>query len=173
MPNHVKNVLTFRNLKSEDKRFILDTIASAKEEGGHRIDFDKIIPEPRTKEECPEDCIVNKDSHVSPIEEKPWFDWYAWRNKYWGTKWGAYDCYTTTTDTTVIFIFETAWSLAYPVITKLPLLGYKFDIRWADEDWGSNCGKITFSREQGWQEAWEEAAYKNPRQFAERLWNKY
>ena len=34
------------------------------------FDFDKIIPEPRTKEECPADCLRTPDSHISEDKRK-------------------------------------------------------------------------------------------------------
>lgn len=149
MPNHVKNVLRFKDLKSDDITFIVNTIARESEDdpSTYWIDFNKIIPEPEFESECPEDCIVNKDSHISTNPDKPWFDWYKWRNEYWGTKWGAYDCYSIIGKSYIIFVFETAWSMAYPVIERLRLLNYDFELKYADEDIGSNCGMLTYSTE--------------------------
>ena len=48
MPNHVRNVLTFRKLKPKEIDFIIDTIAVPHEDT-YIIDFDKIIPEPKTE----------------------------------------------------------------------------------------------------------------------------
>ena len=64
--------------------------------------------------------------------------------------------------------------MPYPVIKRLKILGYDFDIRWADEDYGSNCGKISYkASEQDWHEAWEKDAYKDPDRFARNLWRDY
>jgi len=87
MPNHVKNVLKFKNLKPDDVDFIVNTIAIEMErpdtvDKQYAIDFDKIIPQPRFESECPEDCLVNSESHISPDPDRPWFDWYRWRLKY-------------------------------------------------------------------------------------------
>lgn len=178
MPNHVRNVLKFKRLKEDDKRFLLDLICSPTEDdaGGMtlHIDFDKIIPEPKEESECPDEFKVNKDSHVMEYKDRPWFDWYTWHNEFWGTKWNAYDSYTVVNKSSITFVFSTAWSMPYPVIKRLKVLGYDFDIRWADEDYGSNCGKISYSAsEQDWHEAWEAEAYKDPDRFARNLWSEY
>lgn len=178
MPNHIRNVLKFKNLKEDDKRFLLDLICSPIEDDtgamSLRIDFDKIIPEPKEESECPDQFKVNKDSHIAKYEDRPWFDWYTWHNEFWGTKWNAYDSYSMVNKSSITFVFSTAWSMPYPVIKRLKILGYDFDIRWADEDWGSNCGKISYkASEQDWQEAWEGDAYKDPSKFAQRLWKDY
>lgn len=178
MPNHVRNVLKFKNLKEDDKRFILDLICSPVEDaaGGVtlHIDFDKIIPEPKEESECLEKYKVNKDVHIEEFKDRSWFNWYDWHCDYWGTKWNAYDSYSIVNKSSITFVFHTAWSMPYPIIKRLRVLGYDFDIRWADEAWGSNCGKIRYkASEQDWQEAWEEEAYKDPVTFAQRLWREY
>ena len=176
MPNHVKNVLKFSKLKPDDIRFILDTICSPIEDdtGGItlHIDFDRIIPEPRFESECPEPFKVNKDSHISPDVDRPWFDWYRWRIHYWDTKWGAYDTYTIVGQSYITFVFNTAWSIARPVMERLHLLGYPFELRYADEDYGSNCGRMLWSSEQGFQ-LLGESSFKDPTQWARNLWDKY
>ena len=173
MPNHVKNVLRFRNLKQKDIEFILDTITDKlKDDSGYGIDSNKIIPEPEIESGCPDDCKVNKDSHIMEYEDRPWFDWYKWHNTYWGTKWNAYDCYSVIGKSYLELIFSTAWSMPYPVIQKLQLLGYKFELKYADEDYGANCGRLTYSREQGF-DHYDESELENPHRFAESLWNMY
>ena len=173
MPNHVKNVLKFKNLKPEDIDLIVNTIAvKAEDDSGYWIDFDKIIPEPKTKSECPEDCLVNKDSHVMEYKDRPWFDWYTWHNKYWDTKWSAYDCYSQKGLSYIMFVFSTAWSMPYKVIKRLHLLVYDFELRYADEDYGSNCGKLFYNKEEGFTH-YDESDLANPEQFAERLWRNY
>lgn len=177
MPNHVRTVVKFNKLKKDDIDIILKLIATCshspeKPEGEYFIDFDKIIPEPKIETECPDDCKVNKSSHVELDKDRPWFDWYAWRVKYWGTKWGAYDCYTEIGKSWIQFVFSTAWSLAYPVIQKLALMGYNIEVKYADEDWGHNCGKLTYTSEQGWTH-WDETELTDSRRFARDLWNRY
>ena len=145
-----------------------------KPEGEYFIDFNKIIPEPTAIEECPEDYRVKsaKEAHISEDEARPWFNWYKWHCTYWGTKWGAYDCYTIIGKSFIQFVFSTAWSLAYPVMQKLALMGYNIEVKYADEDYGNNCGKLTYTSEQGWTH-WDESELKDPVRFARDLWNNY
>lgn len=179
MPNHVRQVLKFNNLNPDDVRFLLDTLTSAVEKAGEihsYFDFNKIIPEPSTKDECPEDCLVHKDSHIMEDESKPWFDWYVWHNRYWGTKWNAYDSYIKTGKTWVSFIYSTAWCIPLPVIMKLKILGFDFELRYADEDIGSNCGKIIYSPSKtGFTDIVHitEEDLHDPERFARRLWDTY
>lgn len=171
IPNHVRTVVKFHKLKKEDIDIILNLIACPPDEE-YAIDFNKIIPEPMTREECPEDCIDTPDSHIESDSERPWFNWYNWHVKYWGTKWGAYDCHTKIGKSYIQFVFSTAWNLAYPVMEKLALMGYNIEIKYADEDLGSNCGKLTYSSEQGWTH-WDESGLKDSYKFASELWKKY
>ena len=89
--------------------------------GSHYSDFDfnKIIPETET-------CA----------------DWYDWRVENWGTKWNAVDAQITEDG----FIFDTAWAAPLPVTKKLSELfpSIKFNLTWADEDAGQNCGQIIY-----------------------------
>jgi hypothetical protein len=172
MPNHVMNKWKISHIPQDKLQYILDKLTMITEEGNRIIDFDLIIPEPRLKKDCPADCIVNKDSHVMEEKDRPWFDWYTWRNKYWNTKWGAYDGYTHTGKTYIIMYFQTAWSFAGPVAMKLAELGYDLDLQWADEDWGSNCGRLQYDPNTKEWTRWSLDELKpNPNAWARRLWN--
>lgn len=184
MPNHVKNVVRFKNLKTKnDIDFILNTIATKLDDPDYPktlppeyiIDFDKIIPEPRTIEECPAECIATKESHISEDEERPWFNWYQWHIANWGTKWNAYSGYTKIGKTQIAFVFNTAWAPPMPVFERLRLLGYDIDIKYADEDYGNNCGALTYSvKDKCWDEYTEDSyRMKNPDKFARNLWDRY
>lgn len=109
--------------------------APVMEAADYIIDFNKIIPEPRFESECPDEYKVNKDARIELREDKPWFDWYKWHVDQWGTKWDAYDGYTKIGKSYVTFVFSTAWSVAYPVIQKLDVMGYDIEVRYADEDY--------------------------------------
>lgn len=185
MPNHVRNIVKFKNLKSEeDIKFILDMVASPLERpmiGRHKdyaIDFDKIIPEPRTIEDCDLECVFDeekiKSGHtgVECTDDRVWFDWYTWHNKYWGTKWNAYDCYTKIGKSYITFIFSTAWNFPEPIIARLTLLGYDIDFKYADENLGNNCGKFEFTSKHGWAK-YSSEEIKNSYKFAERIWSSY
>ena len=181
MPNHVKNVLKFSKLKPKDKEFILNKFTSEMEDDFYPLnitfDLDKIIPEPRTESECPEDCKVNKDSHVMEDKDRPWFDWYKWRNKYWGTKWNTYDCHTKIGVSTITFVFSTAWSAPMPIYEQLAKhFSFEFEARYADEDLGCNCGKVIYNPEKTkFDDIVHITEYDidDAKAFAWRLWNNY
>ena len=176
MPNHVKNVWRIKHIPQDKIQYVLDKLTIKLEDDTRIIDFDLIIPEPRFKKDCPADCIVNKHSHVQEIEDRPWFDWYTWRNKYWNTKWGAYDGYTKIGKTQLTFVFNTAWSFASPVVWELARFckenGYNLDIKYADEDYGSNCGWQLYDHTTN---EWtlKSELKPNPDKFARYLWNNY
>lgn len=183
MPNHVKNVLKFSKLSAKDKEFILEkfTEVSRLEDFfplNRVFDFNKIIPQPKTEAECPDDCKVNKDSHIMEDAEKPWLDWYKWNCKYWGTKWGAYDGYVQVGKTTITFVFSTAWSAPFPIYKQLAKdYDFKFMVRFADEDIGSNCGIISYDPDRlpadRYSDLYEQEAVSNTEEFARRLWRNY
>jgi len=71
-------------------------------------------------------------------------NWYDWQIANWGTKWNAYDQFMNEGEPTIEF--NTAWSTPYHAITalsvKYPTL--RFEMEFADEDFGQNVGKYTF-----------------------------
>lgn len=71
--------------------------------------------------------------------------WYEWSIENWGTKWNAYgqNDERNTADT---IHFETAWSSPIALIAELSKLfpDVKIELDYADEDSGSNTGKILF-----------------------------
>lgn len=71
--------------------------------------------------------------------------WYEWALKNWGTKWNAYGQNDERNTNNTIY-FETAWSCPLELICHLSRLFPKIqiDIAYADEDSGSNTGKISF-----------------------------
>lgn len=183
MPNHVKNILKFRNLKEKDIATIIALVAdplthTTTDKPEYAINFDKIIPEPRTVEECDPDCVFSDEqiesgyTGVECTDDRKWFDWYTWHNRHWGTKWNAYECYSIQGKSYITFVFETAWSIPYPVIQKLELIGYDLELKYADEAIGSNCGILSYSYEQGWTHQ-DESNLKDPDKFAKNLWDKY
>ncbi len=153
MANDVKTVVKFKNLNHDDIQFILQLIATpVKDEyfgETYIMDFNKIVPEPETEDECPERYKRTDKDPFEKLADKPWFNWYQWRIDNWDTKWNTYDGYTIIEDSFIMFVFNTAWNFAYPVIEKLQILNYDIEVMYADEDLGSNCGALTFSNEQG------------------------
>lgn len=69
--------------------------------------------------------------------------WYEWSIKNWGTKWGASESYL---ESPTSISFNTAWSAAIPVLAKLAQMypDVEIDLEFADEDIGSNCGRVKF-----------------------------
>lgn len=69
--------------------------------------------------------------------------WYEWRVENWGTKWevGNVDIYEDSIE------FQTAWGVAEPVVRRWSEMfpNTEFDVRYADEDIGHNCGTFTYS----------------------------
>lgn len=65
-----------------------------------------------------------------------------WNRKFWGTKWNAYE--TNRVSDTVV-TFETAWSAPHPVMMALAKKAkVAFVHEWADEDTGSNVGRVKY-----------------------------
>lgn len=66
-------------------------------------------------------------------------EWYSFCLKYWGTKWGAYDCYIVQEDDDCFTIsYQTAWSPAIPILIKLGTMypELTFENICVDEGWG-------------------------------------
>ena len=92
------------------------------EVGTKYLDFNKIIPEPATKEECVkkygEKYIDNDDHYLQHSDEsRKWFNWYQWHCDFWGTKWNA--CDVKYYDEDDLITFQTAWAFPTPVIKKI------------------------------------------------------
>jgi hypothetical protein len=75
-------------------------------------------------------------------------DWYDWSCVHWGTKWNAYsqsysEQSTERLATVITITFQTAWACPEPVLLKLAEMfdTLKFNLTFADEDTGSNCGR--------------------------------
>jgi hypothetical protein len=70
-------------------------------------------------------------------------DWYSWAIQNWGTKWNAYDQIEVGFGT---IQFDTAWSTPFPVVQKLARMfpELDFEVKFADEDLGNNCGAYQF-----------------------------
>ena len=69
--------------------------------------------------------------------------WYDWCCENWGTKWNASDTYIIDDNE---IEFSTAWSCPVNIFKELSkqFSGAEIAVDFADEDIGSNCGKITF-----------------------------
>lgn len=75
-------------------------------------------------------------------------DWYQWRLGHWGTKWNAHDIIPMPNGNAIQFC--TAWSHPGPVIEALSKKypDSVFEIKYADEDIGSNAGQYVIQNGQ-------------------------
>jgi len=94
--------------------------------------------------------------------------WHEWSCDRWGTKWNAYECYG---DLGALY-FQTAWSAPHPIINKLSetFPDLEFIHEWADEDIGSNCGRMTYFGGERTEEYYPETN-KEALEFAAYIWD--
>lgn len=134
MPNWTENRLEFNSQEEAEKVFngmqftktyyITDKYGNIIGEGHNEtiFSFESVMPTPKTKEECPEDCLVDENSHIELVSERPWFDWYKWKHKYWGVKWDASDPYL---DYEMLY-FNTPWCA--PSYSLFQTIADKFNV---------------------------------------------
>lgn len=108
--------------------------------------------------------------------DRPWFNWYDWHCEYWGTKWNAYDGYTMQGIDYVTLVFSTAWSYPDGIIRELINMGYELEYKYADEDFGHNCGIISSYIDDTGERIYNheyDDMLTDATEFAESLWDKY
>lgn len=97
-------------------------------------------------------------------------DWYNWRLHVWGTKWDAYEFGDEHLD---YVVFNTAWSTPLPVILefskKHPL--QQFELQFADEDIGYNCGSLIIENGEVIEDNSPEEGTEEATEFASQLWS--
>jgi hypothetical protein len=88
--------------------------------------------------------------HSCPLIHDANYDegWYDWCIRYWGTKWSGKEVELdyTAGDTTLIAMFDTAWSTPYTLLTYLTLNdpSLKITNEWHDEGY-ETVGRTTYS----------------------------
>ena len=91
-----------------------------------------------------EDRVDLEEAKIAMDNEKEhgFKDWYSWSIANWDTKWNAYS--TSSDDNSITF--DTAWSTPQTVIRKLSSMfpDVEMTLEFADEDFGHNCGTLTF-----------------------------
>lgn len=101
------------------------------------------------------------------------FYWHSWRLKNWGCKWNAYDQDTTLNETGK-FTFQTAWAIpdAWLITLSKRWQDAMFELRYADENMGYNCGTMQFKGGQVIYEDCQEGreTTKKWKDFARRMW---
>jgi len=171
MPNHVTNRLTIVGNEQEVAKCLAEIKGTNEDQF---IDFNTFAPIPQelVGTQSPVKILSQKDydeqekrianNELTDIEKQWGFsrgitkemsnkfkdefghdNWYDWQIANWGTKWNAYDQFFNGDN---MIEFSTAWSTPYHAITalsvKYPTL--RFEVEFADEDFGHNVGKYTF-----------------------------
>ncbi len=137
MPNHIINRLRF----DADDKTVKEMLEKIKQDefGVGSIDFNKIIPMP--------DDIFRGNLGSAERELYRDSNMISWRVDCWATKYNSYgyECMTQPFEGNEITFF-TAWSAPTPVIEKLSEMfpGVEIEHLWADEDFGYNCGAVTW-----------------------------
>lgn len=160
MPNWVKNNVCVIG-KKEDVNLFAERHLKHDEDG---FDFETIIPMPEN--------IYRGSLGAEEYKKYGQDNWYDWSIKNWGTKWGSKDTYvdgiTEYSDNTaeLRFSFDTAWSCPEAIYVELGKLysNLNFEIEFADEDIGHNCGSITI------QDGSTQIDYNNDEEFARDVW---
>ena len=141
MPNHITNVLDVTGLRSERGRFLKKVYKKSK--GEDCIDFNATVPMPKELEDS---NAPNCDKKLARSFAQKYgaTDWYEWKCKNWGTKWGAYDaCPPAESDAVLRLRFNTAWCMgtAWTLKTSKLFPTLTFTTYWIDE--GGGAGKST------------------------------
>jgi len=91
MPNYCENNIyisakTPNDLLKFVRKYLLEKGGS---NGSLELDFNRIVHEPRSINECPPQYINNNSNNIQKLKGRNWFNWYDWRCAYWGTKWNV------------------------------------------------------------------------------------
>lgn len=126
------------------------------------FDFEKIVPMPENIFRGP---LGQKERDTYGAN-----NWYDWSLANWGTKWNSYDGEWYWEGESIQF--NTAWSTPEAIyralIRKFPNLD--FEVKFADEDMGYNCGKFSYDSEQGGLDFWEPNNENEGVEFACEVW---
>lgn len=130
-------ILLFREKNDPDKLTKILNYAWVKAENITTLEelADFLIKEDRVDLDVARIALDNLEKYGFP-------DWFSWSIEKWGTKWNAYN--SNEKDDGIYFL--TAWSPPLPVIQKLSELfpEVEITIKFADGDFGCNCGEIIF-----------------------------
>ena len=151
MPNHITNKLIIDAPNRQENKNIKNFIDGINDDGNAvPISFQSIRPMPQDLKDTK--SPNNKDSEEEKRRKQILYgadNWYEWHIKYWGTKWECYNVQKSGRDYQANISnleFDTAWC---PPIEILKYLSKKFPIsvfqlEFADEDLGYNCGSLSF-----------------------------
>lgn len=170
MPNWVTTEIKIRGKAEDLAAFVKKHIVTQEYDNGGKediLDFETVIPSPKTVEECPVQYVIMdreeaRERCLAWEEENPmkWFDWYHWDIDNWGTKWNASNTSYPEADsilaqglTEIAIWVDTAWSPAMPVYYKLQEMypNLQIDVYYGDEG-GFFVGHL---HSNGWDECYE------------------
>lgn len=152
MPNHISNRISFKALDTEaegswkQKEDTFEAVRTLMKTEDRPFDFNVLIPYPEPFKSLDESRreLEKKEGLFAAMSVKDGYNsgGYEWCNVNWGTKWNAYDIGF---DYEAI-LFQTAWSAPRPIFAELSkrFPGLYLEVEYADEDRGSNCGKLTY-----------------------------
>jgi len=119
MPNWTSTLVTMKGIGKMTELY-------SESNGRLHFDFNKIVPEPKTPEECVEkygsrylDSVDENGKSTRALmhsDGDDWFNWYDWHCDFWGTKWNA--CETHIIDDDHVR-FDTAWADPVPIFEAL------------------------------------------------------
>jgi len=99
MPNHVMNKITFKTIYTP---FVLARIWRR-----NQFDFNTLIKSP----------VQVYQGNLSREDDSDFkCNWSTWNRENWGTKWNSYSCALKIGFHETSILFETAWSVPYPII---------------------------------------------------------
>ena len=144
MPNWCQNYLSV-SITDQTTIDNLNDFISFNESDESKLDFNKLIPIP---EEIRNTNSPNNSETKQELIDKYGVDnWYEWCVQNWGTKWNAKsDMIVEKNDTSIKYMFDTAWAPPIPWIMKLIDKYPNFDINLEYEEPMMNFGgKIEFN----------------------------
>ena len=126
------------------------------------FDFEKIVPMPENIFRGP---IGSQEREMYGEN-----NWYDWSRKNWGTKWNSYDGGWYEEGTSIQF--DTAWSTPEPIYRAIAkqFPNLDFEVKFADEDMGYNCGKFSHDSLAGGLGIWEPDRGNRSLEFACKVW---
>lgn len=163
MPNWVLNSVKVEG----DKKQIKDLFEMFKD----GVDFEKIDKMP---EEIKNTTSPNRDAE-SRIEMKQKYgaeDWYDWACQHWGTKWNVIPKETLINSELQTMEFNTAWATPIEFFQSLSKKypDLSFEVQFADEDLGNNCGVVTYKNGEYTEDYIPEEGSDEAEKFANELW---
>lgn len=130
MPNWCHNKIIIRGSKKQREEFKEKYCELVNipyhDEKIWSLDFNKVIPEPKTIKECPKKYLIRnaeeaEKRHLEYDEsnERKWFDWYQYHCDNWGCKWEGDPDNSEECESSLTIKFYTPWGPPYKIISKL------------------------------------------------------